>query len=82
MIDRPAAARCPRPAGCADDPGAGTPSVPRRALRVVHEPVEVDLAAAERAARDLLRALGVATDTGVTDRNARRETRTCRRAER
>ncbi len=33
------------------------------ALRVVHDPAGIDLAAAERAAGDFLRALGVATDS-------------------
>ncbi len=35
----------------------------RRALRVVHQPGAVDLAAAERAVAEFLRALGIATDT-------------------
>lgn len=34
-----------------------------RALRVVHQPVAVDLAAAERAVAEFLRALGISTDT-------------------
>ncbi|GDY33920.1 hypothetical protein GTS_55530 [Gandjariella thermophila] len=45
---------------------------PHAALRIVHEPAGVDLAAAERAAGEFLRALGMSTDAEGLRRTPRR----------
>ncbi|MFF9409447.1 GTP cyclohydrolase I FolE [Streptomyces anandii] len=53
----------PRPATAPDDAGSPVFPAPVPALRVVHDTDGVDLAAAERAAGQFLRALGIGTES-------------------